>query len=233
MRPRGWASRTGAAAPDVLVLLGEGTRDPPIPRPRQSRVGRSGVSRQLAPGAPRATTWSAWRGPLARVPRRLRSRGASYLLCSSSSARSQGPPVGASVLPSTSPRAASLHGRPAGPAPRGACPAPGARRTSRSAQGKWGLGGCEPPGLGGAGRGQGGEGARTQGARRRVPSGLRAARRARGAQGASLRGRGRGQRPGQRAVLRPLLAPSSARAALWSPRRCPCRRCRRCPSAPS
>ena len=185
-------------------------------------MGRSGVSRQLAPGAPRATTWSAWRGPLARVPRRLRSRGASYLLCSSSSARSQGRPVGASVLPSTSPRAASLHGRPAGPAPPGACPAPGARRTSRSAQGKWGLGGVRASGAGrgwaGAGRGRGANAGRAASRSLWTPRGAQG----QGGAGREPPGAGPGgQRPGQREVSRPLPAPSSARAALWPPRRYP------------
>ncbi|CAM9873542.1 unnamed protein product [Rangifer tarandus platyrhynchus] len=87
-RPRGGASQTGLRAP----RRSQPPQDPPVPQPGRKVGGFLGSSLRRASRAP---TWSAGRGPLARVP-----RGASYLLCSSSSARSPGPPVGASGRPS-------------------------------------------------------------------------------------------------------------------------------------
>lgn len=171
----------------ILSLLGGGTPDPPISRPQPSAVGRSGDFRRLAPGAPWAPTWSAWRGPLERVPLRQGSSGASYLLCSSSSTRSPGPPVGQSVGPSQRESARRLTPWP----PRGARtpwrpPRPPARAGLRAARRASGGAGREPPGRGRAGRG-----------------------RERGGGASAPRV---GRRPGQRAASRPLRVPAPYRA---------------------
>lgn len=219
-----------------LSLLGGGggTPDPPISRPQPSRVGRSGDFRRLAPGAPWAPTWDAWRGPLAHVPRRQRSSGASYLLCSSSSTRSPWPPVGQSVCQSQRESARRLTPWP----PRGARtprrpPRPPARAGLRAARRASGGAGREPPGW--AGRNGEGRG-RERGAREAVAGAARGVAFARdsarsagqvGARSSSLQGRGRagrapgrgggasaprvGRRPGQRPASRPLRVPAPQR----------------------
>ena len=198
-------------------------RDPPVPQPRRKVGGFLGSSLRSASRAP---TWSAGRAPWRACPAEpptcsvhLPARGA------------RGRP---SVPPSVRARVrAPPHSMaaPRGPHPPGACPAPGARRTPRGAQGSGGAG-RGPPGLGGAGERSG----CAVGARGAAARSLRPRRGARGRGGASLGGRGRGRGragggrgPGRRAASCPLRAPGSARAALWPPRLC---RCRRCASAP-
>lgn len=217
-RPRGGASRTGLRAPDALGLLGT--------RPSLSRGGRSGGFWAARSGAPRGLQLGAPDGRLgARAPRSLLPALFIFQRAEPGAARR-------CLRPSERESARRLTPwPPAGPAPPGACPAPGARRTPRGAQGSGGAG-RGPPGLGGAGERSG----CAVGARGAAARSLRPRRGARGRGGASLGGRGRGRGragggrgPGRRAASCPLRAPGSARAALWPPRLC---RCRRCASAP-
>lgn len=161
----------------ILSLLGEGALDPPIARPKPRRLRSSGGSPPSLQAPRGLQLGTPGRSSLKNEPRRPRSRGASYLLCSFSSAQSPGLPVGPSVLPSESKSAPRLTPWP----PRGACtpwcpPRPPARA-----------------GLPAGRRASGGRGTRASEAGR--------GRRGDGRGGGAMVGRA-GRRPGQRAASR-------------------------------
>lgn len=161
------------------------------------------------------------------------------------------PSVSQSVSPSASPRAASLHGRPAGPALPGARPAPQRAPDSARRAGQVGARGASlRAGRGGTGRGGGAsaEHARRwpgqraasrslaipRGARGKWGRGARASRGGaalavhRGGEGARVRRAWGGGRGSARRRVRSGSRLRNGRAALWAPRLC----CRRA-SAPS
>lgn len=235
--------RLGQGPQMIPSFLREGTPDPPISRPKPAQwEGRGILGRRSR--RPAGSNLERLDGAPSRVFPGARGRAESPT-CSvhlpAHGARGR-PSVSQSFRPSASPRAVSLHGRPAGPAPPGARPAPRRAPDSQRGAGPVGAQDASLGGLGGAGEEKGGEGARAQGAlgggrssaQRCIHSDSSRSAGQVGAPGASLPGwagpcgrggegararRAWGRWPGKRAVSRPLLAPGSARGALRSARR--------------
>lgn len=230
--------RLGQGPQMIPSFLREGTPDPPISRPKPAQwEGRGILGRRSR--RPAGSNLERLDGAPSRVFPGARGR-AEPPTCSvhlpAHGARGR-PSVSQSFRPSASPRAVSLHGRPAGARTPWRPPRPPARAGLPAGRRASGGAGREPRGAG-----RGGEGARAQGAlgggrssaRRCIHSDSSRSAGQVGAPGASLPGwagpcgrggegararRAWGRWPGKRAVSRPLLAPGSARGALRSARR--------------